>query len=132
MNNTKITFFFLRLPVATSLLGHGLVRLPKLTAFSEWTQATMEKSFLPSFLIIPFSFALPIVECIIGLMLLFRFGIRYSLYASLLLMSILIFGSCSIENWSAIEAQLLHAIYLFGLLFYWQRVDNQPNTTIGY
>lgn len=31
---SKLTFFFLRLPVAVSLAGHGLVRLPRLGAFS--------------------------------------------------------------------------------------------------
>ena len=37
------------------------------------------------------------------------------------IMTMLIFGSCSVENWGAIEAQLLHAFYLFGLLWYFQK-----------
>ena len=32
----KYGYFFLRLPIAMSLLGHGLVRLPKLQGFSNW------------------------------------------------------------------------------------------------
>jgi hypothetical protein len=35
MKDFKTAFFFLRLPVAISLLGHGLVRLPKLQTFSD-------------------------------------------------------------------------------------------------
>lgn len=132
MDKNKISFFFLRLPIAVSLLGHGLVRLPKLAAFSAWMLDTMEKSFLPQGLILPFSFALPILEFIIGIALLFRAGIQYSIYAALLLMTALIFGSCSIENWAAIEAQLLHAIYLFGLLLYAQHIDRPSPAKMGY
>ncbi len=132
MDKNKISFFFLRLPIAVSLLGHGLVRLPKLAAFSAWMLDTMEKSFLPQGLILPFSFALPILEFIIGIALLFRAGIQYSIYAALLLMTVLIFGSCSIENWAAIEAQLLHAIYLFGLLLYAQHIDRPSPAKMDY
>ncbi len=120
MNDFKTLFFFLRLPVAVSLLGHGLVRLPKLASFSEWMVSSMEKSFIPDFLIIPFSYVLPILETIIGASLLIGFQTKYTIYAGLVLMSILIFGSCSIENWSAIEAQLLHAFYLFGLIWIYE------------
>lgn len=118
MNTKKLNFFFLRLPLAISLLGHGLVRLPKLEAFSQWMVGSMEKSVLPAALIVPFSYALPIIEAAVGLLLLIGFQVRYTLYAGLALMAILVFGSSAIENWGAIEAQLIHAIY-FGVLLWW-------------
>lgn len=121
MKDFKTTFFFLRLPVAVSLAGHGLVRLPKLQTFSEWMVTTMEKSAIPTALIVPFSYILPIAEAIIGILLLIGFKIKYTLYAGLVLMSILILGSCSIENWSAVEAQLLHSLYLFGLFWLYDK-----------
>ncbi|EJL75898.1 MauE/DoxX family redox-associated membrane protein [Chryseobacterium populi] len=117
MKDFKTIFFFLRLPVAVSLVGHGLVRLPKLTAFSEWMVTTMEKSVIPAALILPFSYILPVAEAVIGILLLVGFKTKYTLYAGLILMSVLIMGSCSIENWSAVEAQLLHSLYMFGLLW---------------
>lgn len=129
MKNFKTTFFFLRLPIAISLAGHGLVRLPKLEGFSAWMVKQMEPSILPTSLIIPFSYILPIAEAIIGLLLLIGFKINYSLYAGLILMSILIFGSCSIENWGAIEAQLLHSFYLFGLLWFKEKEELIPSKT---
>lgn len=116
MKDFKTLFFFLRLPVAISLAGHGLVRLPKLAAFSEWMVTVMEKSVIPTALVAPFSYILPVAEAIIGILLLIGFKTKYTLYAGLILMSILIAGSCSIENWSAIEAQLLHSLYMSGLL----------------
>ncbi|WP_036602355.1 MauE/DoxX family redox-associated membrane protein [Olivibacter sitiensis] len=118
MDTKKLNFFFLRLPLAISLLGHGLVRLPKLQAFSEWMVGSMEKSVLPAALVTPFSYALPIIEAAIGLLLLIGFQLRYTFYAGLALMSILILGSSSIENWGAIEAQLIHAVY-FAVLLWW-------------
>ena len=121
MKDFKTTFFFLRLPIAVSLLGHGLVRLPKLPAFTDWLVTTMEKSVIPEFLIVPFGYVLPIAEFLIGLSLLIGFRMKFSLFAGLALMSVLIFGSASIENWSAIESQLLHSLYLFGLVWFWQK-----------
>lgn len=55
-----------------------------------------------------------------GIWLLIGIQLRYCLYASLTLMAILVLGSSSIENWSAIEAQLVHGMYLFGLLWYYE------------
>lgn len=121
MKDFATAFFFARLPVAVSLLGHGLVRLPKLRAFSEWMVTTMEKSVIPEFLLIPFGYLLPFAEAAIGILLLIRYRIRLTIYAALALMSILVLGSCSIENWPAIESQLLHSFYLFGLLWFHER-----------
>ncbi|MCG2613240.1 DoxX family membrane protein [Terrimonas sp. NA20] len=118
MTNFKSTFFFLRLPIAVSMLGHGLVRLPKLAGFSQWMRESMQKSVLPDSIITPFSYALPFAEAIIGVLLLIGVFFRYTIYAGLLLMSVLILGSASIENWGAIEAQLIHAI-CFGALLWW-------------
>ena len=127
MKDFKTIFFFLRLPIAVSLLGHGLVRLPKMPAFTDWLVTTMEKSVIPEFLIVPFGYVLPIAEFLIGLSLLIGFRMKYSLFAGLALMSVLIFGSSSIENWSATESQLLHSLYLVGLVWFWQKYKPESN-----
>ncbi|GEN74549.1 MauE/DoxX family redox-associated membrane protein [Chryseobacterium hagamense] len=127
MKDFRTAFFFLRLPVAVSLLGHGLVRLPKLPDFSTWMVKTMEKSTIPEALIVPFSYFLPVAEAVIGLLLLINIKTEYTLYAALVLMSILTAGSCSIENWMAIEAQLLHCVYLFGLFCFYKRFSGKAN-----
>jgi thiosulfate dehydrogenase [quinone] large subunit len=125
MKDFKTAFFFLRLPAAVSLLGHGLVRLPKLAAFSDWMVKTMEKSVIPEALVAPFSYFLPVAEAVIGVLLLVNSKTEYTLYSALVLMSILIAGSCSIENWTAVEAQLLHCIYLFALFWFYKRFCNK-------
>ena len=109
--------YFLRLPLAISMFGHGAVRLPKIQDFSSWMMETMAESLIPRFLILPFSYTLPIIELLIGLFMLIGFYVRYTLMAGIIVMSLLILGSCSIENWGAVGAQLLHAIYFAILLF---------------
>lgn len=128
MEDFKTAFFFLKLPIAISLLGHGLVRIPKLYSFSEWMVTTMEKSMIPKLVIVPFSYVLPIAEAILGILFLINFKTKYILYSALVLMSILIFGNCSIENWSAIEAQLLHSFYLFGLFWFYEKFKTDESS----
>lgn len=127
MKDFKIIFFFLRLPIAISLAGHGLVRLPKLQTFTEGMVKSMEKSAIPEALITPFGYVLPFLEAIIGISLLIGFKPKLTIYSAFALMSILILGSSSIENWSAIEAQLLHSLYLFALLWFYLKYSSEEN-----
>ncbi len=124
MKNFKTTFFFLRLPIAISLLGHGLIRLPKLTTFAEGITSSMNSSILPSGMVLAFGYVLPIIEAIIGVALIIGFQTRYTLYAALALMSILVLGSSTIENWSAVQAQLVHGIYLGFLLWFYEKTSS--------
>lgn len=127
MKDFKTIFFFLRLPIAISLAGHGLVRLPKLQTFTEGMVKSMEKSAIPESLITPFGYVLPFLEAIIGISLLIGFKPKLTIYSAFALMSILILGSSSIENWSAIEAQLLHSLYLFALLWFYLKYSSEEN-----
>jgi len=121
MKDFKTNYFFLRLPVALSIFGHGLVRIPKLQTFTEGMVKSMEKSAIPESLLTPFGYFIPIAEFLIGLVLLIGYQIKYTIYAGLALMGLLVFGSASVENWTGIEAQLVHSIYLGGLLWYWEK-----------
>jgi len=127
MKDFKTIFFFLRLPIAISLAGHGLVRLPKLQTFTEGMVKSMEKSAILEALITPFGYVLPFLEAIIGISLLIGFKPKLTIYSAIALMSILILGSSSIENWSAIEAQLLHSLYLFALLWFYLKYSSEEN-----
>lgn len=120
MENNAIVFFLLRLSVAASMFGHGLVRLPKLNGFSAWMVKSFEKSILPDLLVVPFSYVLPIAEFIIGLLLLLGLFTRVSLIGGAVVMVVLIFGTAMIENWDAIPSQLIHAAFFAGLLAFIQ------------
>jgi thiosulfate dehydrogenase [quinone] large subunit len=111
------------------LAGHGVVRLPKLQAFTEGMVKSMEKSAIPEVLITPFGYILPFLEAIVGISLLIGYTPKLTIYSAIALMSILIFGSSSVENWSAIEAQLLHSLYLFALLWFYLKYSPEESQT---
>jgi len=108
-------FLLLRLGIATSMFGHGLVRLPKLNAFSEWMTTSFEKSLLPKVMVIPFSYVLPVAEFTVGLLLLIGLFTKPALIMGAVILLVLLFGTAMIENWEAIPSQLLHLAF-FALL----------------
>jgi thiosulfate dehydrogenase [quinone] large subunit len=71
---------------------------------------------LPESLVLPFSYVLPVAEFVIGLLLLAGLFTRAASVAGAIVMIILIFGSCMIEDWSAIPSQMIHVIFLLGVL----------------
>lgn len=113
---TDLSYLLLRLVAGVSLFGHGLVRLPKLTGFSQWMTSTFVKSMLPQNLVTPFSYMLPIAEFIIGLLLLLGLFSNKAILAGIIVMLLLIFGTCMIENWEALPSQIIHALVLILLL----------------
>lgn len=115
--------FFLRLPIAMSFLGHGLVRLPKIQAFAAGMAEQFAATPLPDNLVLGFGYLLVCAEFLIGIWLLVGRGLSYALMAGLATMTVLIFGSSLIENWSAVSVQLIHSIYLAALLARLNRHD---------
>ena len=109
-------FLLVRLAIGMSLFGHGLVRLPKLAGFSQWMLTQFQDAMLPRALVLPFSYLLPILEFGIGLLLLLGLFTRQALVAGSLVMIVLIFGSCLIEEWGALPSQLIHVLFLVILL----------------
>jgi len=111
-----ISFLLLRLAIGASFFGHGLIRLPKLAAFSDGMINTFKKSMLPELLVTPFSYVLPVAEFVIGLLLLSGLFTKASAIAGSVVMLVLIFGTCMIENWEALPSQLIHIAFLVTLL----------------
>ncbi|MBO9584438.1 MAG: DoxX family membrane protein [Flavobacterium sp.] len=110
------SFLLVRLALGTSIFGHGLVRLPKLNAFSIWMTDSFEKSLLPRIVVMPFSYILPIAEFLVGLLLLSGLFTKYALIVGSICMLALLFGTSMIENWEAIPSQLIHIAFFAALL----------------
>lgn len=123
INNTitmdsKWAFLLSRLAIGLSFFGHGLVRLPKLQVFSNWMVEQFSKSVLPEILVMPFSYALPILEFVSGLLILIGLFTRQGLLLAGAVSLALIFGTTMIENWEALPSQLIHVAFLSVLLAY--------------
>ncbi|SFF03621.1 thiosulfate dehydrogenase [quinone] large subunit [Chitinophaga sp. CF118] len=114
-------YLLLRIAIGTSIFGHGLVRLPKLSAFSTWMVNGFEHSLLPKALVLPFSYALPIAEFLVGLLLIAGLFTRPALIIGAAMMIILILGTTLIENWEALPSQLIHVLFLTILLQFIQQ-----------
>jgi len=118
MKYQSTAYLLARLILAASMLGHGLVRLPKLHTFSNWMTETFSSSFMPAFIVRPFSFALPVAEFIIGLLLIAGLFTRAALLAGCILMIFLIIGSCLIEKWEWVSIQMFYALFYVLLFVY--------------
>jgi len=111
-----VAYLLLRLTIGTSLFGHGLVRMPKLSAFHAQMMGEFKASILPAFLVSPCVYVLPFVELAAGILLLAGALTRAAAIAGGLVMIVLVFGATSIEHFNVIGEQLLHAVLLAAVL----------------
>ena len=107
----SVSYLMVRLGIGISMLGHGLVRIPKLKAFSEGMINNFQDSLLPEFLLIPFSYALPFVEFLLGVLLIIGWQTKRAAIVGGFLMLALITGTSLIENWSALPSQMIHLLF---------------------
>ncbi|BDS06883.1 hypothetical protein NT6N_19230 [Oceaniferula spumae] len=120
----SLSYTLARLGMGVNLAAHGLVRLPKLSEFSAWMVGLFEKSSLPTFLVKPYSYVLPIAELIVGILLILGLYTRQTLTIGSLMIISLIFGSCMIENWSAAGSQMIYLAYITALLAFREKYNN--------
>lgn len=118
MQEKQWAYVIARWAIGLSFFGHGLVRLPKLTQFSTYITEQFQQSILPDALVAPYSYALPIAEFIAGLLIILGLFTRQGLIFGAFITLSLIFGTCLIENWSALPSQLIHIAFLSVLLAY--------------
>ncbi|MCT2409850.1 DoxX family protein [Chryseobacterium antibioticum] len=114
--NKSTAYFLLRVSMGVNLLGHGLARIPKLSAFAEGMTNSFEKSWLPQPLVQIFSTTLPFLEFIIGLMLILGFKTRIASFAGAGLIIMLLFGSSTVENWEAMGIQMIYVLFFYILI----------------
>lgn len=116
--NPGRTYLMARLPIAVSMLGHGLDRIPKIQVFSDHLVGQFSKTILPLKLVIPFSTILPFVELGVGILLTIGLFTRFAYVIGVIAMLALIFGSCLIEQWDNVLSQMLYGLYFVMLYYY--------------
>jgi thiosulfate dehydrogenase [quinone] large subunit len=116
--NPGRTYLMARMPIAVSMLGHGLARIPKLQEFSDHMVNQFSKSIIPFKLVAGFSTALPFIELGVGVFLILGLFTRFSCVIGLLVMLALIFGSSMIEQWENVFTQIIYGLY-FSMLYYY-------------
>lgn len=116
--NPGRTYLMARLPIAVSMLGHGLDRIPKIQVFSDHLVSQFSKSILPIKLVSYFSMTLPFIELGIGILLILGLFTRFACVVGLISMLALILGSCLIEQWDNVFMQMLYSLYFVMLYYY--------------
>jgi thiosulfate dehydrogenase [quinone] large subunit len=102
--------------IGMSMLIHGLVRMPKISAFASATVKLFAGSPLPPFAVDTFARITPPVESAIGLMVLFGMATQLGLTLGGMWMVVLIFGSALIEKYDVVGIQLIYSLIFFHLL----------------
>ncbi|MGC2528751.1 MAG: DoxX family membrane protein [Candidatus Acidiferrum sp.] len=112
----KLAYLVLRLTLGLSILMHGLVRLPHLTAFADATVKLFVATPLPAILVRLFALTLVFLETAVGLLLVLGLWTRTALLLGALLMAFLIFGTALRSDWSTLAIQLFYAFLYATLL----------------
>lgn len=106
-----------RLAFGASILVHGAVRFPKLSAFAEGLSSQFDGTIVAGFPALALAYIIPFVEAGAGVMILAgRPLVRYGLAVVGLLMGVLMVGTGLIENWAILPSQLLHLVFAYLLL----------------
>lgn len=105
-----------RIGLGINIALHGWVRIPHFESFEAHLIKQFEGSFL-NFQMIQFAaFGIVAAESVIGLMLLLGLFTRTALVAGGMLMWVLLFGVCLVQNWSAAGSQLVYLAFFCVLL----------------
>lgn len=120
MRNKDKEFAYLlaRVTMGINLLGHGLVRLPKLGEFKTWMQDYFQATPLPQSLVALWASVLPFLELGLGALIILGLISRKAFLGGAIVILILVFGSCLKENWEWVSIQMLYALYFFFLMLY--------------
>ena len=105
----KLAYFILRFTLGVSILMHGLVRLPHLSAFADGMVRQFAETPLPATIVRPFALSLVFVEAIDGLLLLLGLWTRWALVLGTLFMASLVFGTALRSDWNTLAIQMLYA-----------------------
>jgi len=114
LSNSQLAYLLARITLGINFLLHGVVRMPKLKEFATGLTKGFEGTLLPLFLVELLAYAIPFIEAILGILIIFGIASRKSFTASAIFMMMLIAGCAFKEDWDAISTQMLY-IYIFSV-----------------
>lgn len=120
MKNTdkRLAYLVLRLALGINIFIHGAERIFKSYAkFVDELTIQFANSGLPGWSITAFGYATPVMETLIGILLILGLATRYALVGGSLLMIVLIFGMGLLQNWAIVGLQMNYVFFYFLLLF---------------
>jgi len=113
----SLGYALLRITLGINIALHGLTRIVAGTSsFAAGMSRQFAGTVLPHFAVQGFGYVLPWAEAVIGLALLFGAWTRVALIAGALVMAMLTFGTCLLQDWNVAGLQLIYATVYFILI----------------
>lgn len=113
-----IAYVLARVGFGINLFAHGLSRIGAIPAFAESLRDMFFKTWLPQPLVAAAGFSIPPIELTIGTLIMLGLLLRPALAIGMLLMWLLTFGTCLLQQWSVASEQLIYMAFYAGLIAY--------------
>jgi thiosulfate dehydrogenase (quinone) large subunit len=115
--NKEIAILLLRVALGINIFLHGFVRFFAYEKFVENTAAMFQDSLLPDFLVRAFVYSIPVLEAVIGFLVIVGLFTLPSLIAGLLMMVFLMIGMCVLQKWDIVGLQMNYILFYAILIF---------------
>ncbi|GJM16263.1 MAG: hypothetical protein DHS20C13_15900 [Thermodesulfobacteriota bacterium] len=119
ISNKKLAVLLLRFVTGINFLMHGAVRVfGDYSGFANGMADNFSETFLPAFSVRLLGYSIPILELIIGVILITGFQLKIGLVIGFLLMATLIFGMSLLQEWGVVGSQMIYVLALFFILYF--------------
>ena len=115
-----IAYALARVGFGINLFTHGLSRIGGIPAFAESLRNIFSKTWIPLPLVTAAGYAIPPIELTVGALIILGLLLRPALTIGMLLMWLLTFGTCLLQQWSVASEQLIYIAFYAGLIAYAQ------------
>lgn len=116
LTDQQLAHTLARLGLGINIALHGFSRIPKFGMFAAHLHEQFAPTLLPAALVSVAAYGIVTAESVIGLMLLTGFRLRLALVGGCLLMGVLLFGTCLVQNWTVAGDQLVYLGFFAVLL----------------
>lgn len=114
-----LAYALLRVAFGVNFACHGFIRIyDGIGAFAQTTVGHLSKSPIPHSLALGFSYAIPVLEALLGVALILGLFTRQALVLGAIYMMALTIGVSSNQEWDVAGQQLLYSVVFFLLLFF--------------
>lgn len=114
--DARLAHALARIGLGVNIVLHGLTRIPKFGEFSAHLHGQFANSILPAPLVQLSAYGITATETVVGTLLVLGLFLRPALVAGSLLMIVLLFGTCLIQNFSVAGDQLVYLAFFTVLL----------------
>lgn len=97
-----------RIGFGVNIASHGYTRIPGISGFAAGLEEQFAGTFLPGVLVNLSGYGIVIGEAVLGTLLVLGLFVRASLVAGMLLMILLLFGTCLLQNWGTAGTQMIY------------------------